>query len=114
VEHYDILIKNTWIVDGTGKDGFGGSVAIRDEKIVALGDIHGEADLEVDGSGLITCPGFIDPHSHADSTIMKYPLAANLVMQGITTFLGGNCGVSPAPASGTTFTQWLSDVERKE
>ena len=113
VERYDLLIKNTWIVDGTGNAGFGGSVAIRGEKIVAVGDVRGEAEVELDGSGLITCPGFIDPHSHADTTIMEYPLAPNLVMQGITTFLGGNCGMSPAPQSDTTFAKWLSDAEKE-
>ena len=96
-ETYDILIKNTQIVDGTGKAAYKGNVAIKGERIVAVGKTKGEAKVVIDGKGLVTCPGFIDPHSHADMTIMKYPLAENLVMQGITTFLGGMCGISLAP-----------------
>ncbi|MBN1221946.1 MAG: amidohydrolase family protein [Candidatus Aminicenantes bacterium] len=96
-EKYDILIKDTTIIDGTGKAGFKGNVAIKGQKIVAVGKTEYDAEVIIDGSGFVTCPGFIDPHSHADMTIMKYPLAENLVMQGITTFLGGMCGISLAP-----------------
>ena len=94
---YDIIIKNTNIIDGTGRDEFKGDIGINNERIIALGDISGKAKKEIDGSGLITCPGFIDIHSHVDTTIYKYPEAFNLIMQGITTFVGGNCGFSLAP-----------------
>ena len=73
-EHYDVLIKNTTIVDGTGKAAFTGSVAINGEKIAAVGMIKATANLEIDGAGLITCPGFVDSHSHPDQTILQYPL----------------------------------------
>lgn len=96
-DSYDVFIKNAKIVDGTGKPAFNGDIAIRDEKIVAVGSVKGDAAREINSSGLVACPGFVDPHSHADITILQYPLAENLVMQGITTFLGGNCGMSLAP-----------------
>ncbi len=112
-ERYDVLIKNTKIVDGTGKAAFKGNIAIKGEKIVAVGKVKGDAATIIDGTGLVTSPGFIDPHSHADLTIMKYPLAENLVMQGITSFLGGNCGSSPAPLATLTFGEWLSKVEEE-
>lgn len=111
-ERYDVLIKNTKIVDGTGKAAFKGNIAIKGEKIVRVGKFKGDAARVIDGSGLVTCPGFIDPHSHADMTIMKYPLAENLVMQGITTVMAGNCGISPAPLKDLTFGEWLSKVEK--
>ena len=111
VEHYDILIENTQIVDGTGSDAFKGDVGIRGEKIVAVGKIKGEADVVFDGSGLVTSPGFIDLHTHADNNILEYPQAENFIMQGITTVVGGNCGGSPAPRKGLSFAQWLSKVE---
>ncbi len=112
-EHYDVLIKNTKIVDGTGKAAFKGDIAIKGEKIVRVGKVKGDAAIIIDGSGLVTCPGFIDPHNHADmdSSILKYPLAENLVMQGITTIVVGNCGKSPAPTKDLTFGEWLSKVE---
>jgi len=68
----------------------------------------------IDGSGLITCPGFIDPHTHADWEIIEYPLAENFIMQGITTVIAGNCGFSPAPDEDLTFEGWLSKVEETE
>lgn len=76
-EHYDVLIKNSKILDGTGKPAFGGSIGINGERIVALGNIRGDADIEIDGAGLVTCPGFVDIHSHGDLTILQYPLAEN-------------------------------------
>jgi len=93
----DILIRNTRIVDGTGRPSFKGSLGIRGERIAALGEVGGSAVREIDGGGMVTCPGFVDPHSHADVTFMKYPLAENLLMQGITTVIAGNCGMSLAP-----------------
>jgi len=96
-DYYDVIIRNSMIVDGTGNPASKGSIGIKGEKIVAVGDVRGDAVREVDGLGFMTCPGFIDPHSHADTTLLRYPLAENLVMQGITTFLGGNCGNSNAP-----------------
>jgi N-acyl-D-amino-acid deacylase len=111
-EDYDVIIKSTTIIDGTGKAPFKGDVAIRGEKIVAVGNIKGKAPVVIDGSRLTTCPGFIDPHNHADLSIMKYPLCENLVMQGVTTFLGGNCGDSPAPQKNKNFADWLLEVEK--
>jgi len=127
---YDVLIKDSMIVDGTGKPAFKGAVGIRQEKIVAVGDVEGDAARVIDASGFVTCPGFVDTHSHADRAILQCPLAENLVMQGITTFLGGNCGSSLAPIKHPghamsvlkelgidieldwrTFGEWLSKVE---
>jgi N-acyl-D-amino-acid deacylase len=131
IQPYDVLIKDATIVDGTGKPGFKGSVAIRGETIAAVGQVSGEAAKVIDGDGLVACPGFVDTHSHADSSILQYPLAENLVMQGITTFVGGNCGFSMAPVqdparfeqimqarrldvdlSWRTFGEWLTTVEK--
>jgi N-acyl-D-amino-acid deacylase len=112
-EHYDLLIKNTKIVDGTGRAAYKGNIAIKDEKIVAVGKVKGDADTVIDGSGLVTSPGFIDAHTHADNNILEYPLAENLIMQGITTIVGGNCGGSPAPRKDLTFGEWLSKIEKE-
>jgi N-acyl-D-amino-acid deacylase len=94
---YDILIENARIVDGTGKPHYGGSIGVKGDKVVALGDVKGDATKVVDASGLIASPGWIDAHSHGDGTILFYPKAQSYVMQGVTTFIGGECGGSPAP-----------------
>jgi len=95
--NYDLLIKNAQIVDGTGQARFKGDIAIHNDRIGAIGQNPDTAAIVIDGDGLVATPGFIDPHSHADLTILKHPRAENLVMQGITTFIGGNCGGSLAP-----------------
>jgi N-acyl-D-aspartate/D-glutamate deacylase len=115
-ERYDILIRNTQVVDGTGAPAFTGSVGIVGEKIAAVGPIVGDAAQVIDGTGLVTCPGFVDPHSHADRGILDVPLAENLIMQGVTTFVGGNCGFSTAPVRDgepgwRTLGAWMSAVE---
>ncbi|MBN1222040.1 MAG: amidohydrolase family protein, partial [Candidatus Aminicenantes bacterium] len=110
-EHYDIIIQNTMIVDGTGRAAFKGAVAIKGETIAAVGKVNGDAELLIDGTGLVTCPGFIDPHNHSDFTIMQFPLAENFIQQGLTTVVAGNCGASPAPAKDLNFSGWLSKVE---
>jgi len=117
-EPYDLLIKNALIVDGTGRPAFRGGLATRGERIVAVGEASGEAAETIDAAGLTLCPGFIDAHDHADASLLEYPLVENLVMQGITTFVGGNCGYSggggfaaeTSPAD-RTFGQWLDQVE---
>jgi len=127
---YDVLIKGATIVDGSASPAYEGHVAVKGERIVAVGNTAGAAAKTIDGAGLVVCPGFVDPHSHADRSILLHPQADNLVMQGITTFVGGNCGSSMAPLRdpaplkesmtelGTdldvdwrTFNEWLSRVE---
>jgi len=93
----DILIKNTQIIDGTGKPAFKGNIAIQGDRITAVGETENDAIVVIDGSGLVTCPGFIDSHTHADMTGMLYPLAENFVMQGTTSVVTGMCGFSLAP-----------------
>jgi len=96
-EQFDLLIKNSKIVDGTGAAAFTGSIGIKDEKIIAVGNVDGQALREIDGQGLVVCPGFIDIHAHGDVNLFQFPLAENFIMQGITTTVGGNCGMSMAP-----------------
>ncbi|RLI08599.1 hypothetical protein DRO42_06040 [Candidatus Bathyarchaeota archaeon] len=96
-EEYDILIKNASIVDGTGAETFRGSVAVKGERIAAIGEVKGDAKVVIDAGGLTATPGFIDVHNHGDVSILHYPEAEGFVRQGITTFVGGNCGTSPGP-----------------
>jgi N-acyl-D-amino-acid deacylase len=94
---FDVLIKNAHIVDGTGKPQYRGSIGVKGGKIAALGDVKGDAVQVVDATGLVASPGWIDAHSHGDDTILFYPKCQSYVMQGVTTFVGGQCGGSPAP-----------------
>jgi len=117
-ERYDLLIQNATIVDGTGRPAYAGSLALRGERIAAIGEFPAEAAETIDAAGRIVCPGFIDPHDHADITLLEQPLVENLLMQGVTTFVGGNCGYSAgggmseeSTPRNRSFGQWLEAVE---
>ena len=97
MDEYDVLIKNATIVEGTGKKAYKGSIGVKGSRISAIGDIKGDAEKEIEARGLTATPGFIDAHSHGDWTLLWYPQAENYIMQGVTTFIGGQCGGSPAP-----------------
>ena len=94
---YDVLIKNGSIVDGSGKKAYNGSVGITGERVTTIGDVSGDAEKIIDASGHFIVPGFIDSHSHAETGLLYYPQCESFVFQGVTTFIGGQCGGSPAP-----------------
>jgi len=94
---FDLLIRNAMVVDGTGRPPFRASIAVANQRIAAIGDVTGDAKKEIDASGLVASPGFIDAHSHADHSILFYPKCESYVMQGVTLFVGGQCGGAEAP-----------------
>ncbi|MFC1558359.1 amidohydrolase family protein [candidate division KSB1 bacterium] len=92
---YDYVIKNGRIVDGMGNPWFKTDIGIKADKIVKIGLIpESHKTTNIDASGKIVTPGFIDIHSHADSRILDDPTAHNMIAQGTTTVIGGNCGGS--------------------
>ena len=94
---YDLIIRGPSIVDGTGRPAFVADIAVLGDRIAAIGTVHGDSRYELDGKGLVAAPGFIDPHTHADAGILRHTLAANFLMQGVTTIVAGHCGESMAP-----------------
>jgi N-acyl-D-amino-acid deacylase len=97
-EPFDLLIRNAQIVDGTGAPRFAGDIGVRAARIERIGDLAGRAGRsEIDLAGRIAAPGFIDAHTHDDRLLLSGPEMAPKVSQGITTVIGGNCGISLAP-----------------
>lgn len=94
---FDLVIRNGTIIDGSGKDGFVGDIAIQNETIVEIGRIEGQGTIEIDGTGLVVCPGFIDAHTHSDLSLLERPECSEKITQGVTTEILGNCGFSVAP-----------------
>ena len=94
---HDIVIRGGTIIDGTGKAPFTGDVAIAGGRIAAVGGKQGPGKREIDASGLMVTPGWVDIHTHYDGQAMWDPLLAPSCWHGVTTVMFGNCGVGFAP-----------------
>lgn len=97
-EHYDILIRHGEVVDGTGRARYNGDIGVIGDRIARVGELSSAtADTVIDATGLVVAPGFIDAHTHDDRLMLSDGDMAPKVSQGITTVVGGNCGISLAP-----------------
>jgi N-acyl-D-amino-acid deacylase len=94
---HDTVIRGGTIVDGTGKTAFTGDVAVSGGRIAAVGGKQGPGRREIDATGLLVTPGWVDAHTHYDGQAMWDPLLAPSCWHGVTTVLFGNCGVGFAP-----------------
>lgn len=96
-EPFDLVIRNGRVVDGSGNPWFHGDVAVRGDRIVAVGRIPSAfAKREIDAKGLVVAPGFIDVHSHSDFVLFEDGDAQSKIRQGVTTDVLGEGG-SPGP-----------------
>ena len=94
----DLIIRNGTVIDGTKAPRYEADVAVRDGRIVAIGELAGySAKQTLDAKGRIVAPGFIDSHTHDDMAVISHPDMDYKVSQGVTTVIGGNCGISAAP-----------------
>ena len=95
---YDLLIRNGTIVDGLGGEPYVGDVAVRDGVIAAVGHVNGDtAEHEIDATGLLVTPGFVDLHTHYDGQAIWSERLTPSSAHGVTTVVMGNCGVGFAP-----------------
>ena len=94
---FDLLIRNGAIVDGLGGEPYVGDVAIADGVIAAVGRVDGDAVREVDATGLLVTPGFVDLHTHYDGQAIWSDRMRPSSAHGVTTAVMGNCGVGFAP-----------------
>ncbi len=105
---YQFLITGGKLVDGSGSPWRYADIAIANGKIAAIGkqlDVS-KADNHLDASDKIVCPGFVDPHSHADITLLANERMEYRIMQGITTEVVGQDGLSYAPVSPKHLQEW--------
>jgi N-acyl-D-amino-acid deacylase len=99
----DAVIRGATLYDGTGQPGQIGDLAIRGDRIVAVGKftVAGKPRI-IDGSNLVVAPGFIDLHTHSDTALTREATRDNrcYLMQGVTTVVTGNCGSGPIDVAG--------------
>ena len=105
------LIKGGRVVDGTKKPAYAADVLVENDKIVKIGNIEATDDMEViDATGLAVAPGFIDTHSHSDLQILVDPEVRPKIMQGITTEVLGQDGISMAPLPPQYISPWRKNL----
>ena len=97
-QSYDLVLRNAHVIDGTGTAARPADVAVRGDRIAAVGSIpQGAGETEFDLRGMTLAPGFIDVHTHDDRALMATPEMPAKASQGVTTVITGNCGISLAP-----------------
>jgi N-acyl-D-amino-acid deacylase len=94
---YDLVVRNATIIDGTRAPRFKADVGVSADRISKIGKFKEKGKVEVDASGKIVSPGFIDAHTHDDRLMLSAPEMAPKASQGVTTVVAGNCGISLAP-----------------
>ena len=94
---FDVVIRNGLVVDGTGSPGQTADVAIRDGRIVAIGEVSDNGNHEIDAEGLVVAPGFVDVHTHFDAQVFWDTTLSPSPLHGVTTVISGNCGFTIAP-----------------
>ncbi|MDC1315647.1 amidohydrolase family protein [Pseudomonadales bacterium] len=93
----DLIIRNGTIADGSGNPLFSADIGIAGNRITAIGALTESAQTEIDASGKIVSPGFIDPHTHFDAQLLWDGAAKPAIEHGVTTIVPGNCSLSLAP-----------------
>ena len=98
---FDGIIQNGAVLDGSGAPAFRADVGIRNGTIAAIGDLSAcTAGRVYDAAGRTVAPGFVDAHRHADAAVFRGGFGEAELLQGLTTVINGNCGLSLAPVAG--------------
>lgn len=98
----DLIIRGGTILDGGGGEPYRADIVVRADRIGAIGDIPSNDAPELDATGLLVAPGFIDIHSHSDYTLLVDPRAVSAIHQGVTLEVIGNCGHGCFPVHDVT------------
>ena len=111
---YDIVIRGGTVIDGSGHDSRRADVAVSGDRIEAVGTVAGRGREELDASGLIVAPGFVDAHTHMDAQVFWDDLGMPACWHGVTTTVMGNCGFTLAPVRRDEHALVVRNLERAE
>ncbi len=111
---HDLVIRNGMVVDGTGLPAYRADVGVSGDRIAAIGRIRERGKEEIDATGQVVSPGFIDGHTHMDAQVFWDPLGSCSCWHGVTTAVMGNCGFTLAPGAPEQREMILSNIIRAE
>ncbi len=111
---YDLVIRNGTVVDGTGLPKYRADVGVSGDRIAAIGRIGERGKEEIDATGQVVTPGFIDGHTHMDAQVFWDPLGSCSCWHGVTTVVMGNCGFTLAPGTAEQRDLIISNIARAE
>lgn len=105
---FDLVIRHGRVADGSGNPAYFADVGVKDGKVAAIGRLGNGAKTEIDATGLMVAPGFVDVHTHADE-VADQPAAENFLRMGVTTIVAGNCGGSALDTG-----KFFAEIERNK
>ena len=106
-----LVLRNGTIVDGSATEPYRGDLAMRGDRIEAVGEVPAEpGDIDVDCTGRLVLPGFVDAHSHGDGKVFDPAVQLALLRQGVTTIIGGQDGISYAPGDGAYASEYFAAI----
>jgi N-acyl-D-amino-acid deacylase len=111
---FDLVIKNGWVVDGSGSPRYRADVGVARGRIAAIGRIRESAREVIDADGHVVSPGFVDGHTHMDAQVFWDPLGTCSCWHGVTSVVMGNCGFTLAPCARADRHLVVRNLERAE